>query len=186
MGHTKSEMIVHDLRSFNPNTKISDPNHRKEADLVEQVAGHVKSGKLQAVMQIETEFESWGHVTIEYSEKGKFYGAPIKRVNAPIEYSRILMGAGFSAKELQLQFLGSIRHKRFLELQKITGGFQGKGKYCQKQLVDAFHIWCAEHNHCDYFLTLDYKLIKMVESHYLKPIKPTLVRPSQLLAQLAK
>ena len=37
-GHAKSEMVVHDLIDWNPNTRIRDPEHRKEADLVESVA----------------------------------------------------------------------------------------------------------------------------------------------------
>ncbi|HEY1719252.1 MAG TPA: hypothetical protein VGH42_13290 [Verrucomicrobiae bacterium] len=184
-GHTKSELVVNDLKHFNPNIKIRDLNHRREANLVEQIAHHVKAGKIQAVMQMETELESWNHVTLEFNEKGKFYGAPIKYVDAPFRYERTMIGGRLSIQELQLGFFSGIKDKRFIELQKITGAFQGNDKYCHQQLLDAFHIWCAEYNRCDYFLTLDYNLIKMVARHKLKPVKPVLVRPSQLLYELS-
>lgn len=182
-GHAKSEMIVHDLIYFNPNTRLKNPELRREADLLEDIATFVKDGKLKAVMQMETDFESWSRLQLG-NDRGRFYGAKIDRVEAPIKYDRILLGARFSAKELQLRFLAGIKHKCFTELQKITGAIQGENKYNQRQLLDAFHIWCAEHNHCNYFLTLDFRLIKMVTRHKLKPDLPILVRPSQLLLKM--
>src|SRR5256885_15536105 len=85
-GHTKSEMVVHDLINFNPNTRIRDRKHRKEADLVEEVARFVKDGRLRAVMQMEAEFESWGLPNMMGG--GRFYGAHIDQVDAPIKYDR--------------------------------------------------------------------------------------------------
>jgi hypothetical protein len=175
-------MVVHDLINFNPNTRIRDPKLKMEADLVEQVAQVVKDGKLKAVMQMEAEFESWGLPNMMGG--GRFYGAPLEFVDAPIKYSRILLGAGFDAEDLQSRFLAGIKHRRFIELQKVTGAFQGRGKHCLNQLLDAFHIWCAEHNSCDYFLTLDFRLVRMVSGHKLRPTSPILVRPSELLAAI--
>jgi len=175
-------MVVHDLIHHNPNTRIRNPELRKESDLLEAVARLVKDGKLRAFMQIEAEFESWGLPNMLGG--GGFYGAPIEQADAPIRYERILMGAGFDAEVLQLRFLVGIKSPRFIELQKVTGAMQGNGKYCLRQLLDAFHIWCADHNCCDFFLTLDFSLIRMVAKHRFKLPLPVLVRPSELLGAL--
>src|SRR5437667_3363654 len=128
-GDKKMEWIVHDFIYYNPNTRIrNSPELRKEADLLEEVAGFVKEGKLEAVMQMEAEFEWWGRAIVPGGVR--FYGAPIKYVDAPIKYGRLLMGAGLDAGELQLSFLTGIREPRFLELQRVTGGFQGVGRAC--------------------------------------------------------
>jgi hypothetical protein len=71
-----------------------------------------------------------------------------------------------------------LNDKRFLELQKITGAFQGKRGVQRNQLLDAFHLWCAEHNKCDFFLSLDFKLA----THTKGRVPVLIVRPSQLLA----
>jgi predicted nucleic acid-binding protein len=48
------------------------------------------------------------------------------------------------------------------------------------QLLDAFHLWSAEAAGCDYFLTLDFKLIKMMnQAPSSTPVR--IVRPSELL-----
>jgi len=182
-GHTKSEMIIHDFIYSNPNHRIKDSRHRREADLLEDVAECVKHGAIKAVMQVEAEFESWGLPNMLGG--GRFYGAEIDFVEAPIKYERILLGAGLDPDRLRMSFLTGIDHPRFLQLQKITGAFQGDGRYCQNQLLDAFHVWCAEHNKCDYFLTLDYCLIRVVTAHKHHPPSTKLVCPSELLKALS-
>ncbi len=53
----------------------------------------------------------------------------------------------------QYNFLRSLDHGRFLELRRICGAEQGQ-KVNRNQLLDAFHLWCAEFNRCEYFLSL--------------------------------
>ena len=90
-------------------------------------------------MQVEAEFESLGLRNMD-SQTGRFYGAPIERVDAPVKYGRVMVGLGFDSKDAQFQFLSSLKNRRFLELQKITGAYQGEGKLNRNQLLDAFHF----------------------------------------------
>jgi hypothetical protein len=179
-GHTKSEMTVHDFRFVNPNEGIqNNPELRAEAVLVEEVADHVKAGRLLAVSHFETIFETWGLPKMD-SAQGKFYGASVGEVEAPVKCDRLLFSAGLDPGEMQHSFLSRIRHRRFLELQKPTGAYQGKDCYNCNQLLDAFAIWCAEHNHCDFFLTLDKTLIKHLRRQK-RWLNTSIVWPSELL-----
>ena len=38
-----------------------------------------------------------------------------------------MVGLGLDSKDAQFQFLSSLKNRRFLELQKITGAYQGEG-----------------------------------------------------------
>jgi hypothetical protein len=68
-------------------------------------------------------------------------------------------------------------------LQKLTGAYQGPGRLNRNQLLDAFHLWCAEYNHCDYFLTLDFNLSKIANKQ--KRRFPTeIVKPSELIERI--
>jgi hypothetical protein len=119
------------------------------------------------------------------SETGEFYGAPRKIVEAPIKYGRVLFRAHGDYKAEQFYFLRSVKHERFLELQRITGAYQGEDKVNRNQLLDAFHLWCAEHSGCIFFLSLDFKLAQVVRKSKSKFGIP-IVRPSELLAAVGK
>ncbi|MEE9584678.1 MAG: hypothetical protein V3W51_04275 [Candidatus Brocadiales bacterium] len=119
------------------------------------------------------------------SSTGKFYGAPYKMVDAPIKYERIMLGVSVDdPKDAQFEFLRSIRNDQFLELQKMVGAYQGKNKQNKNQLLDAFHLWCAEHNKCDFFLTLDFKLIRVLRNNRKHALLVEVVKPSELLGKL--
>ena len=177
------ELMVHELVDINPNDSINNAELKAEAELLPSLAEAGKNGILKYVIQMEIIFESWGIRKMD-SKTGKFYGAPFDYGDAPIKYGRTLYGHGFEARELQFRFLTSIKNKRFLELQKITGAYQGSGKLNRNQLLDAFHLWCAEHNGCEYFLTLDFKLIKVIRKQK-KYLLTEVVKPSELLNQIA-
>jgi hypothetical protein len=186
-GGKTIEVIVHDFVEVNPNELIENPTLKTEVELLPRLAAIGKLGELKYVMNSETIEESWGLRNMD-SKNGRFYGVPIEVVKAPFEYARIMAGGGVKPKERQFRFLASIRHERFLELQKMTGAYQGEQKLKKlnrNQLLDAFHIWCAEHNGCEFLLTLDFKLIKVLS---LSPTKSTVrvVRPSELLAWLER
>ena len=75
----------------------------------------------------------------------------------------------------------SIKHPRFTELAKMTGAYQGASKPLNlNQALDAYHIWCAESAEIDYFLTMDYKLQKVVGRSKFEP-SVKVVTPDQLL-----
>lgn len=183
-GGKTIEVTVHDFVEINPNKSIENPELKAEAELLPRLAEIGKLGELKYVMNFETLEESWGLRNMD-SKNGRFYGAAIDVVKAPFEYGRTVAGGGVKPKERQFHFLASVRHPRFLELQRMTGAYQGEQKLNRNQLLDAFHIWCAEHNGCEFFLTLDFKLIKVLR---LSPAKSTVrpVRPSELLAWLGQ
>lgn len=181
-GDKSIDVKDYDFVDVNPNDFIENAELKTEAELLPRLAEIGKLGTVEYVINIEIEQESWGLPNMD-SKTGQFYGAPIKTVEAPLEYSRIVAGGEANARERQYDFLSSITHKRFLEIQKMTGAYQGKQPLNHNQLLDAFHLWCAEYNDCEFFLTLDFKVIKVLG---LSPKKSTVqsVRPSQLLSLL--
>lgn len=178
-GRTR-ELTVHDFGYLNPNESIRDnPKLKAEADLLPQVAELAKERRIVCVIQMETHLESLGLPKMD-SECGPFYGAPIEHVEAPLQYGRIVFSFDENPREAQLRFLMSLKQRRFAELQRMTGAYQGPGRIQRNQLMDAFHIWCAEHNRCDFFLCPDFKLQNVVARAKHKPLVRIVV-PSELL-----
>jgi hypothetical protein len=181
-GETKQPLTAHDAVIVNPNDGLDNPELRREAELMPHVAALSASGLADFLINIETQMEVWGLPNLD-SETGSLYGAPCTRVDAPVEYGRVMFGGNLGFQEEQFKFLCSLRHKRFDELQRITGAYQGKARINRNQLLDAFHLWCAEHNSCDFFLSLDLKLARIIGKAKSKPKVPV-VKPSDLLAAL--
>lgn len=183
-GHSKS-VTVHTPTTVNPNEGIKNgPELKAEAELLPQVAALAAAGLVIFQISIETQVELSGLPDMD-SETGYFYGAAREIVKPPVRYSRTLYGGPEHWKEAQYNFLRSLEHERFLELQKITGAYQGKRKVNRNQLLDAFHLWCAEYNGSDFFLSLDFKLARVIERSKSKPTV-AVVRPSQLLAAVSR
>jgi hypothetical protein len=181
-GGRVHEVTVHDFVRVNPNDLIDNPELKAETELLPTLAEAGKRGEVKYVIQMETLFESCGIPKMD-SETGKFYGTPYQDVDAPIKYSRVLLGFNRDAREMQFSFLSSIKDKRFIELQKMTGAYQGPGKLNRNQLLDAFHIWCAEHNKCDYLLTLDFRLVNVLRKQNQHPLVEV-VKPSELVKKI--
>ena len=181
LGGPEAQHHCDDAVTVNPNEGIDNNLDLKaEAELLLEVAGLADTGLVIFVITIETQVEISGLPDLD-SETGYFYRAECKIVDAPVKYSRILYGGRpDDSRQAQFNFLCSLKNKRFFELQRITGAYQGKGKVNRNQLLDAFHLWCAEHNGCDFFLSLDFTLAKVIEKSKGKPKVPV-VRPSQLL-----
>lgn len=181
-GGREHEVTVHDIVHVNPNETIDNPELLSEASLLPQIADLASAGTLEFAIQMETELESMGLPNMD-SETGQFYGAPVKRVASPIEYGRVVVDAFEDTMEMQYRFLTSISNPRFLELQRMTGAYQGENPVHRNQLLDAWHLWCAEYNNCDYFLCLDFGLARIV-GQSKKPATVHIVRPSELLDAL--
>ncbi|MHB1796225.1 MAG: hypothetical protein ACYCPO_14780 [Acidobacteriaceae bacterium] len=181
-GGTMQSVTVCDSVTVNPNDRINNSELRREAELLPQVAALATSGLADFLINTETRMEVWGLPDLD-SSTGSFYGAHFTVVDAPVQYSRIMFGGNADYKEEQFDFLRSLRHERFGELQRITGAYQGETRINRNQLLDAFHLWCAEHNSCDFFLSLDFKLARVIEKSKGKPKVPV-VRPSELLAAI--
>ena len=129
--------------------------------------------------------------TLPWVRGAQLYGVQIEWVEAPLEYSRILgrvvpsppAARRNDMKESTVEFLRDVDYPRFLELQLACGAKQG-ATINENQLIDAFHVWCAEHAGAHFFLTLDFKLIRNVRTHRRSPPRVQLVRPSELLKAL--
>jgi hypothetical protein len=144
-GGKRQPLTVHDPVTVNPNDGIANnPELRREAELLAKVAALAASGIVDFLINIETQMEVWGLPNLD-SETGSFYGAPHTLIAAPVQYGRIMFGGNDDYKKEQFNFLRSLRHERFGELQRITGAYQGETKINRNQLLDAFHLWCAEH-----------------------------------------
>lgn len=178
-GNQEIETEVNDIVFVNPNKLITNPKIKYEVEYLPLLAAAGKNHKAKYVSQFEADFESWGIPNMD-SIDGRFYGSPISWIEAPIEYNRVFMSWQEDGRDLQYDFLSGINNQRFIEIQKLTGAYQGKGKRNKNQLLDAFHLWCAEHAECDYFLTLDLKLIKMVSTNTKRSVNIKVVHPSEL------
>lgn len=178
-GGKEVEIVIYEPRIINPNLGIKNAELKGEADLLPEVANLSRQGKVSFVMQFEARGESWGIPNMD-SKADQFYGVEIDSIEAPFKYSRVVAGGGVKTDH-QYEFLKRVQHPRFDQLQKITGAWQGKNPKNRNQLLDAFHLWCAEHAGVEYFLTLDFKLQRQVllSNH---PVHVKIVRPSELLA----
>lgn len=138
------------------------------------------------------EFVKTTHVTHEAaglpwmaSATGVFFGCQITNVADPIGAKRMLLGGGRSADEWTDLFVNSISERRYLEICRVTGAFQGDNKPLQRnQALDAFHIWSAEVAGADLFLTMDYKLSRMVKKDTKNRIQIPVVTPNQAIGLL--
>jgi hypothetical protein len=148
--------------------------------LLPTIAGLARDGTIELVVQNETLVELWG---LPRAAGKPFFGAPLKEVRAPFEYGRVVFAACEDAEKLQYDFLAGIRDARFIELQKACGAYQGAPPPPRNQLLDAFHVWCAEASESKYFLTCDMSLVRYVarQKQYIPAVR--VVLPSQLLAE---
>lgn len=168
-----------------PNRALLDQGnktHFRETLLLSPIADLATRGAIKLLCHNEVEWEFFG-LPKTNDPRGRFYGAPIERVPGPVLYGRILVdGSGI---DHQFEFLKSFKQKRFLELQKATGAYQGEHKPPNRnQILDAWHLWCAEHSQSDYFLTLDKKLQRAVGS--TKRYKPQVhvIAPEALVRRI--
>lgn len=137
-------------------------------------------GLLQFCRTSEAEIERWG-IPKQDSVSGLLYGAKVEYVSKPIAYGRVVTSYSRTARSLQEEFLNSITEPEFRNLCVATGAYQGKNKPLNRnQALDAFHLWCALYHNMDYFLTMDYKLIKVVSRSSRLNGRLRLVSPCEL------
>lgn len=174
--------VIHDDVYLNPNDNIkNNPKLAREVELIPEIVSLQKQENIEFFETIESMLETWGLPNMD-STTGRLFGANITQINAPVKYSRLIFGAGYDASKLQFEFLRSIESKRFKEIQKATGAFQGENLPNKNQLLDAFHLWCTEYANCDVFLTGE--AIKLRGMMYRKKnfiYIPQVLLPSELL-----
>jgi hypothetical protein len=145
-----------------------------------QMAGMANDGEVTLCDSDETFFESL-YVKLPELRGTQFdmlRGVKRKLVRGPLRRTYVI-GAGYSRYETNdqwLQFLGAIRHPRFLELKKRTGDYH---------LADLYHVWTAEENSLDCFITLDTTFLRAVTLP--KPLDTTvrLLTPMQFVQSIA-
>ena len=183
-GGLEQEIVVREPYTTNDIHKIKSDTQKRDAIMLGMLAYAGISGRLKFHSHREVDLETWGLPGM-MSASGRFFGCPINDVPDPIApQSRIIAGGLKKPKEYTLDFLSNFRAPRFIELTKITGAFQGATNPLNlNQALDAYHLWCAECAGMNYFLTMDYKLQKVVARS--KKEMPVKIRtPDQLLREV--
>lgn len=180
-GGAEFETEHYEPHTINDLHKIKNETQKRDAVFLGMLAYAGISEWLTFYTHREVVLETWGLPGMA-SPSGRFFGCPIHTVPDPIAPpSRIILGGNKNLKEYTLDFVCSIKHPRFLELSKMTGAYQGANQPLNlNQALDAYHIWCAESAEVDFFLTMDYKLQKVVGRSKIE-ISVKVVTPDQLL-----
>jgi hypothetical protein len=177
---------VHEIADIDPTESVRSGRLRTEIGLVSEVARRARAGEVDLLWHIESEVEFFG-IQLFGGGKSELLEAGVTMVEAPLKYSRILSPlstlSGETWQSLRTDFLTGIKHPRFMELQRACGALQGN-HLNENQLLDAFHIWCAEAAHATHFLTTDFKLARVVRGHKTAPPRVKVVAPSELLDEL--
>ncbi|WP_422029788.1 hypothetical protein [Roseovarius sp.] len=185
-GGTDYEVEYHERYTVNDIHKIKNNETLKsDAILLGMLAYAGISGRLKFHSHREVYLETLG-LRGMCSASGRFFGCPIHRVADPMAPRvRIISDGKKSGADHALDFLSRIRHPRYGELTRMTGAYQGPNKpLIINQAMDAYHLWCAECAGMNYFLTMDYRLQKVV-SQSKKVETPVVIKtPNQLLREV--
>jgi predicted nucleic acid-binding protein len=180
---------VYEIVEEDPTARVRDEPLRTEIDLLSKVAECAKRGDIELLWHIESLTEFLGIYSFPGGGSSELIEVGVTNVKEPIDYNFISSPLQFpfnqTSKTSQIKFLKNIKHERYLELRKACGANQGT-QVRENQLLDAFHIWCAEHAGATHFLTTDFKLIRVVHSYKTAPPQVRVVTPSELLAEIAK
>ena len=179
---------VYEPRVLYPNEKYLEEDNRDQyidTLMLPILAAFARKQSISLLTHLEVEFESWGLPRMR-SLKGRFYGTPIEFTSGPFEYSRVVLNAR-DATDYQYDFLRKVDHKRFLELQRGCGAFQGDDKPPHRnQLLDAWHLLCAESAKANYFLTLDRKLLRVLSTTARYEPRLAVITPLNLVSVLVE
>lgn len=183
-GGRELEIEVHRPVYVNQNTKyLAQGNHERFEDTVALrfIAALAKDNKIRLISHLEVTIELMGLPRAAGGER--FYGAPIEQVTGPFKYDRTVFDG--TDRDYQYEFLSAVEHPRFKELQSVCGAYQGANRPLHRnQLLDAFHILCAESASATHFLTLDNKLIRALTNQPRRQTSVTPITPKRLLVTL--
>jgi hypothetical protein len=181
-GSTSVSMDVTQFVEVYPNARVQEPLV-DELRCLPLIADLAKTGQLRLVTHAEVTFEFWGLPKTDDS-RGKFHGAPIDVGPDPLRYGRDIAGWSIMHSDPQYDLVRGLTHPRFQQLKQAVGASDSASKVYNNQLLDAFHIWCAEAASANYFLTTDLKLVRRVSQHKRHPPNCRLVTPAQLVRAL--
>ncbi|MGB7541402.1 MAG: hypothetical protein WBM28_05230 [Burkholderiales bacterium] len=185
-GDREITVDVHHPVYLNQNIKFLRKGQRERFEdtiALRFIAALAKEEKIKLLSHKEVYIELMGLPRV-FGNGPLFYGAPVQKIRGPIEYERIVIDG--TGRDHQYEFLLQLRHPRYLELQRLCGAYQGDD--CppnRNQLIDAFHLFCAESSGADYLLTHDDKLIKAVLNDKTRKVSIKPITPKRLLITLA-
>jgi hypothetical protein len=181
------EIVGHDLVVVDPAARVSNPELKAEIELLSEIAILAKEKIIELLWHGEASTEFGFVWTVPSGGRPELLQVGVTRIGSPIKYSRLLhparLNSGKTGRDIQIEFLKSIRHPRYMQLQKACGAYQGE-TINENQLIDAFHVWCAEAGGATHFLTTDLKLARLVSQRQTHPPRVKVVTPSQLLTDL--
>lgn len=123
-GDRKTVAEIVQFITVNP-TANCHPRQRREARRLPIIAWLSLQGQVDLLTHAETLWEFFGLPRTDDS-CGRFFGATVGSVESPFHCSRVLAGGGApSSKDLQANLFANIAHKRFEQLKRATGAYQG-------------------------------------------------------------
>ena len=180
-------LTLHDFVLIDPAARVTNKELMNEIDDLTKITALAVAGEIELQWHHEAREEFDRVWLVPSGGSPSLLTAPITWVDGPIWYRRmttsLLPGDGWPRVDEQFEFLAGLDMPRFLQLQKLTGAYQGKIKN-RNQLLDAFHIWCAEVANSTHFLTTDLKLIKHIRRQTTNQPLINVVSPSELLAEI--
>ena len=186
-GNQVHEVVVHDIVEIDPTADVTVEPLRTEIDLLSEIAKRATADDIELLWNIESEIEFFGIYPLG-GGASELIDAGVTMVEGPVKYDRLLTPMspflGETWRSIRTDFLRGLDHPRYHQLQRACGAHQGD-RINENQLVDAFHVWCAEVAGASHFLTTDLKLVRLRRDHKSAPPKVRGVTPSQLLSELA-
>jgi hypothetical protein len=159
IGGTPHRLVVGEIVEIDPTASVREGRLRTEIDLLSEIARLTKAGAIELLWNIDSEIEFF-EIYLVGGGKSDLLDGGVTMVDGPVRYSRILSSpsplSGEDSRILRRDFLTNVKHPRFLELRRACGALQGPAVR-DNQLVDAFHVWCAEHAGASHFLTTDFQ-----------------------------
>jgi len=166
-GGREFEVPVFTPHELTPNEKFKNQGNLKAYRDAKRIQYIEKIARLKLI-KLLWHFElHWEFISRRKMSKGTpSICQYIEAANSPLLYGRTVASA-FSNEDHQFEFLKKLTHPRYDEWKAAANVISGS-KREKNQLLDAFHLWTAEHNWCDYFVTMDYKLIETVAQSSIK------------------
>ena len=174
---------IQESSTINPRERLDGTKHEKllnDLRFIPKIKQLAKDKLILLFWHLETNLENSWFRPICFTLDRSFTSL-ILRANDPLFYGRTVASA-FSKEDEQLKFLKHISHPKFEEWKGAIGWVRDSRKE-KNQLMDAWNLWTAEHNHCEYFLTMDYKFISSIASRKFKH-KLRICPPGQLVKEL--
>jgi hypothetical protein len=160
-----------------PQDKIDNDKQLRDAKASVEIAKLLATKQVQGVWQFETLFE-WGR-TKKMGISAPSINQYMEVADPPCHYTRVLFDPD---QDVQFNFLRNLNQERYVDWKKACGVVKGSKKELN-QLMDAWNLWSAEHNECDFFLTVDYKLIRSVNSRNIES-NLELITPTEFINRM--